>query len=171
MARTFALPEARSFALGGQVRLSPAAPDPVIDRALGLPDAEHGGVTATSGRRLPGGAANRAMTAIDGDPDTWYSPGFLDQHGEYLDFTSADRSPSTALPSPCSTTADHSVPRGSGVEVDGRLRARSRRPARHRRPVHPERRATPSTSGSPRRSRARRIAPGIDDGPDARCAT
>lgn len=46
-------------------------------------------MTATSSRRLPGGLANRAMAAIDGDPDTWWSPGFLAQQGEFVDYASA----------------------------------------------------------------------------------
>ncbi|MCB1040411.1 MAG: DUF3367 domain-containing protein, partial [Acidimicrobiales bacterium] len=119
MARTFELPDARSFRLVGQVRLSPSAADEVIDRALGLPDADHGGVTATSKRRLPGGLSNRAMNAIDGDPDTWYSPGFLDQHGEYVDYqvdhaVTFDQFDLTVL-----NDGRHSVPRILRLEIDG----------------------------------------------------
>jgi arabinofuranan 3-O-arabinosyltransferase len=119
MDRTFSLPDARSFQLVGQVRLSPSAPDPVIDAALGLPGAEDGGVTASSKRRLPGGSSNRAMNAIDGDPTTWYSPGFLDQHGEYLDIESAEPVSFDSLDLTVLNDGRHSVPRILRLEVDG----------------------------------------------------
>ncbi len=127
MARSFQLPSARTFALTGQVRLStrPVA-ESVIDQTLGLPDADHGGVTATSNRRLPGGLAVRAMAAIDGDPNTWWSPGFLGQQGSWVDYH-------TATPVTVSTMAirvlndgRHSVPQQLRVEVgtgDGATRS------------------------------------------------
>ncbi|QXC62111.1 DUF3367 domain-containing protein [Aquihabitans sp. G128] len=118
MARTFALPAARSFGLRGQVRLSNgAAADNVIDQALGLPSAEDGGVTATSSRHIPGGLANRAMQAIDGDPDTWWSPGFLGQQREWVDYVTAE--PVTVRDLDLSVLADgrHSVPRQLVVTV------------------------------------------------------
>lgn len=119
MARTFALPAGRDFALSGQVRLSNrTAADNVIDQALGLPDAEHGGVTATSSRRLPGGLTNRAMAAIDGDPDTWWSPGFLDQHGEYVDYRTATPVTVSDLHLTLLNDGRHSVPRALEVTVD-----------------------------------------------------
>ena len=97
-------------------------------------------------RRLPGGLANRAMTAIDGDPDTWYSPGFLDQQGEYLDYTvRRARSPSTDWTSPCSTTAATRCPARLRLEVDGEAGpARSSCPTSTTRPSRTP--ATPSTS-------------------------
>jgi arabinofuranan 3-O-arabinosyltransferase len=120
MARMFALPEARSFTVLGDVRLSHLASDEVIDEALGLPGAEEGGVTATSRRRLPGGLANRAMSAIDGDPTTWYSPGFLGQEGEYVDYQLAE--PITFEQLDLTVVADgrHSVPQRLRLEIDGR---------------------------------------------------
>ncbi len=121
MARTFSLPAARAFTLHGEVRLSSAAlEDSTLDAALGIPLADAGGVTATSNRRLPGGTTNRASAAIDGDMGTWYSPGFLDQHGEWLDFQAArpfafDHFDLTVL-----NDGRHSVPRRIRLEVDGR---------------------------------------------------
>ncbi|HEY4377623.1 MAG TPA: alpha-(1-_3)-arabinofuranosyltransferase family protein, partial [Acidimicrobiales bacterium] len=84
--RQFTLPTARSFRLAGTIRLSNGATDDVIDRLLGMPDAAHGGITATSKRRIPGGFTSRASDAIDGNPNTWYSPGFLDQRNEFMDY-------------------------------------------------------------------------------------
>jgi len=121
LARTFRLPSPRSFALSGQVRLSGAAADDVLDRALGRPGATSGGITSTSKRRIPGGLDNRASDAIDGDPDTWYSPGFLPQQGEHLDYRLA--SPITFDHMALTVLADgrHSVPQRIRLEVDGKV--------------------------------------------------
>ena len=119
MARTFALPEARDFRLLGEVRLANAASDDTVDAALGLPSAAEGGVTATSKRRLPGGLSNRAMNAIDGDLDTWYSPGFLDQHDEYVDYEVAEPITFDHLDLTVLNDGRHSVPRILRLEIDG----------------------------------------------------
>ena len=119
--RTFELPTERSFTLLGEVRLSPAAvSDPVLDRALGLPAATDGGLTATSQRRLPGGLTNRAMSAFDGDPDTWYSPGFLDQHGEYIRVETPEPVTFDSFGLTVLNDGRHSVPRRIRVSVDDR---------------------------------------------------
>lgn len=127
MARTFDLPADRSFALLGQARLSTrAVEDPVIDRALGIPDHTRGGVTATSSRRLPGSSTNRSMAAIDGDPDTWFSPGFLDQRTDFVDYQVPDDRPVTVdrLAFTVLNDGRHSVPRQIDVIVDGELAER-----------------------------------------------
>jgi arabinofuranan 3-O-arabinosyltransferase len=121
MARTFSLPDARQFQVVGQVRLANAASDDTVDAALGIPNADEGGVTATSKRRLPGGLSNRALNAIDGDPDTWYSPGFLDQHGEYLDYEVADPITFDSMNLTVLNDGRHSVPRILRLEVDGKV--------------------------------------------------
>ena len=120
MARTFSLPDARDFQLVGQVRLANAAADPVVDEALGLPDTEHGGVTATSNRRMPGGLSNRAMNAIDGDPSTWYSPGFLAQQTEYVNYEVAEPITFDSMDLTVLNDGRHSVPRKLRLEVDGK---------------------------------------------------
>ncbi|MCA9118437.1 MAG: hypothetical protein KDA79_25405, partial [Planctomycetaceae bacterium] len=119
MARTFDLPDGRDATLVGEVRLSPAAPDQVVDAALGLPSSADGGITATSKRRLPGGLSNRASNAIDGDTTTWYSPGFLDQRGEYLDYELAEPITVDHLDLTVLNDGRHSVPRRLRLEVDG----------------------------------------------------
>jgi arabinofuranan 3-O-arabinosyltransferase len=120
MARTFDLPTPRAFAVSGTVRLSPEAVDDIIlDRALGIPGADDGGVTATSRRRLPGGVDHRASAAIDGDLDTWYSPGFLGQDGEWLDFVSAERLRFDRFGLTVLNDGRHSVPRRIRLELDG----------------------------------------------------
>ncbi len=118
MARTFDLPTDRAFALRAQVRLSHGAlGDHVTDAALGIPAAEAGGLTARSSRRLPGGLANRAMAAVDDDPETWWSPGFLDQGGEYVDYVSADPVTVDRFAFTVLNDGRHSVPRALQVSV------------------------------------------------------
>jgi arabinofuranan 3-O-arabinosyltransferase len=57
------------------------------------------------------------MAAIDGDPGTWWGPGFLDQGGEYVDYVSAE--PVTVDRFALTVLADgrHSVPRALLVSV------------------------------------------------------
>lgn len=74
MRRQFVLPTARTFRVDGTARLSAFAKDAAIDRTYHLPDAEAGGVTATSESRL-GPVVTRASSAIDGDLSTaWVTP-------------------------------------------------------------------------------------------------
>ncbi|MBA3281784.1 MAG: hypothetical protein H0U29_06095, partial [Acidimicrobiia bacterium] len=96
---------------------SSALDDKVVDAALGLPDASEGGVTATSSRRIPGGLANRAIAAIDGDPDTWWSPGFLGQRREYVDYVTAEPITVDRLALTVLNDGRHSVPRVLQVAV------------------------------------------------------
>ena len=72
--RQFTLPTARSFTISGTVELGALAGDNEVDKALGLPDATAGGITAISLARL-GDPITRASSAIDGDPATaWTTP-------------------------------------------------------------------------------------------------
>jgi arabinofuranan 3-O-arabinosyltransferase len=74
MRRGFTLPTDRTFSISGTAVLSKIASDDVIDRTLGLPDAAHGGVTATSTGHLDDARA-RASNAVDGDETTaWNTP-------------------------------------------------------------------------------------------------
>lgn len=118
LVRLVELPTARTFGLTGQVRLSDdAVGDQVLDRVLGVPDHEDGGVTATSSRHLPGGPGNRAHAAIDGDPDTWWSPGFLDQGGDWLRFRTAEPIEVAELDLVVLRDGRHSVPRRLEIAV------------------------------------------------------
>jgi arabinofuranan 3-O-arabinosyltransferase len=120
MARVFELPTARSFALSGEARLSADAPDPVLDELLGVSGPDEGGVSAEGSRGLSGDLHARASSAIDGDPTTVWSPGFLNQRGEYLDYEldapiSFDRLDLTLL-----NDGRHSLPTEITVIADGR---------------------------------------------------
>jgi hypothetical protein len=75
MSRTFWLPTARSFSLGGTARVSALIPDNVIDSILGGPTV-FGGAVIGSNERLPGDLNARAVFAFDGNPKTFWSPGF-----------------------------------------------------------------------------------------------
>jgi len=75
MRREFWLPTARSFALSGTARISALIPDNVIDSLLGGRGV-FGGAVIGSNERLPGDLNARAVYAFDGNPKTFWSPGF-----------------------------------------------------------------------------------------------
>ena len=75
MSRTFWLPTTRTFSLSGTARVSALIPDNVIDSILGGPKVL-GGVVIGSNERVPGDLNARAVFAFDGDPKTFWSPGF-----------------------------------------------------------------------------------------------
>ncbi len=122
LARTFDVPTARDFELGGTARLSTAVSDDVIDELLGQPGVTEGGVTARSSERLPGSVAARSSSAIDGDDTTAWSTGFGAPAGQWLELE---------LPGPVtfdeldlSVVADgrHSIPTRLHIEGDGQSR-------------------------------------------------
>jgi hypothetical protein len=90
--RVLSLPAPRSFGFAASVRLSALAPDDRLDEILGTA----GSVRATSSGRLPGDVRARASAAIDGDPATAWSPGFLEQRGHWIEVTA-----------PRATSVDH----------------------------------------------------------------
>ena len=75
LSRTFWLPTSRSFSLGGTARVSALIPDNVIDSILAGPTV-FGGAVIGSNERLPGDLDARAVFAFDGNPKTFWSPGF-----------------------------------------------------------------------------------------------
>ena len=102
--RAFDLPTGRTFTVDGDARLSARAPDTVLDTLLGRPDAEAGGVTATSTARLDGDLSALASSAIDDDPTTAWQTPFAFVQGNVTTYTSASRSRSTTSTSSCSRT-------------------------------------------------------------------
>ena len=92
MTRELAVPTARDFTIGAEVRLSSWAKDPQIDRLLGY----RGPLRATASARLPGDPADRASAAFDHDPATaWVTP-FDKVVGQHV-----------SLAMPRATTVDH----------------------------------------------------------------
>jgi hypothetical protein len=75
MSRTLWLPTTRTFSLSGTARVSALIPDNVIDSILGGPKV-FGGAVIGSNERLPGDLNARAVFAFDGNPKTFWSPGF-----------------------------------------------------------------------------------------------
>ncbi len=110
LVRAFTLPTARSFALGGTIRVDPAAPDDVIDRLLGVPPVEQGGIRAVSSEYLDGDPQARASSAFDGNPATAWSTKFANPVGQWMQVTTAQ--PITFDHLDLSIVADgrHSVP-------------------------------------------------------------
>jgi arabinofuranan 3-O-arabinosyltransferase len=108
MNRQFTLPTARSFTFSGTAGLSADAHDDALDRALGLPDAAHGGVTATSDDKY-GDVRARASAALDGNPATaWTTP--LDSTRHELTVTVPDPITFGSLDLQSVADGQHSLP-------------------------------------------------------------
>jgi arabinofuranan 3-O-arabinosyltransferase len=111
MHRLLDVPGERSFQLDGEARISAGAPDPLVDRLLGLPGAPAGGITARSSAHLEGDLAARASSAIDGDPTTaWITP-FNDSIGQYVDYELAGTETVDHLDLQIVADGRHSLPR------------------------------------------------------------
>jgi arabinofuranan 3-O-arabinosyltransferase len=122
LVRSFLVPAAREFGVLGTARISATAPDDVVDRALGLPDAGQGGVTATSSSRLPTSFASRASSAIDGDHATAWTPDVGDPTGSWIEVATA--APVTFDRLDLAVVADgrHSVPTRVTISAGGETR-------------------------------------------------
>ncbi len=118
LARMWTLPTARAFSMTGTARLAPRAPAAVIDRAIGMADADDGGVTVTENRHLTGGAAQRATSAIDGDPDTWWTTGFQSSVGDRAGYRTADPVRFDHLDLQVVADRLHSIPTRLRIETD-----------------------------------------------------
>ena len=84
LSREFTLPTTRSFTLTGTATVSTLIPDATIDTLVGRPGATGSGVVAYSVGRLPGDLHDTASAALDGNPQTMWSPGFGPQVGEWI---------------------------------------------------------------------------------------
>jgi arabinofuranan 3-O-arabinosyltransferase len=144
MRRLVTVPTTRSFLVSGQARVSgvvdvekPVAgiENNAVDRLLGLPDADHGGVTATADVHLAGSPRQRASAAIDGDPSTFWSASYLDQTGHHLDFRSAAPVTFDHLDMVLVNDGRHSVPTQLRLTVDGVDRGVLDIPATERQPT------------------------------------
>ena len=74
--RVFSVPTQRTFTLSGDATVSPLIPDDQIDKLLGRTSTSGVQVVAFSSGRLPGSLRNTASTTLDGDPATYWQPGF-----------------------------------------------------------------------------------------------
>ncbi len=119
MNRLIELPTARSFSITGSAALSDYVPDSTIDQLVGIPDAAHGGITATSSGHLQGSMEMRASAALDGNPATFWSGVFNQATGAWLQYGFA--SPTTVSHLDLQLVADgrHSVPTQLTITPDG----------------------------------------------------
>ena len=85
MRRLLEVPGEREFELSGGARISAQAPDPLVDRILGIPSAARGGLTASSSEHLAGSLASRASSALDDDPTTAWTTPFNDLRGQFVE--------------------------------------------------------------------------------------
>jgi arabinofuranan 3-O-arabinosyltransferase len=119
MNRLLQLPTARGFGLLGGARLSDYVPDATIDRLVGIPGADGGGITVTSSAHLPGALHQRGSAALDGDPTTFWSGPFQAATGQWLHVDLG--APTTLDHLDLQLVADgrHSVPTEITIEPDG----------------------------------------------------
>jgi hypothetical protein len=119
LARTFTLAAPRTFTLTGEVRLSPDATDALLNGAVGNVGADGGGVTAGSSDRLPGLRTAYALSAIDGDPSTFWSPGYGPQVGRFVEYTTPSATRLSHLDLTVIADGRHSVPTELQIAADG----------------------------------------------------
>ncbi len=122
LARSFAVPAGRGFAVTGEARIDDTASDATIDSVLGFPDAQQGGVTATSSAHLPGDIQARASSAIDGDPTTAWQTTFSAPVGQWVQYTTPNPVTFDHLNLQLVTDGRHSVPTRIRVEAGGEER-------------------------------------------------
>ncbi|HEY7106940.1 MAG TPA: alpha-(1-_3)-arabinofuranosyltransferase family protein [Acidimicrobiia bacterium] len=117
LVRQYRVPNDRSFSWGGTARLATAAPDDVLDRALGIPDSTQGGITVRASQHLPGDIAARGSAAFDGDATTAWNTAFGAPVGQWVEVTTP--APMTVDSLDLRVVADgrHSVP--TQIRIDG----------------------------------------------------
>ncbi len=122
LSREFDLPTARSFAVTGTVRLTSDVASQVLDSVLGVPDAAHGGVTATTSEFLAGCIRCRASAAIDGDPRTAWNTPVAGVVGQWTDYRVAQPLTFGALDLQIVADHRHSLPTRLEIQAGGETR-------------------------------------------------
>jgi len=112
MARVFTLPEARSFRLSGQARVSADQPDDAVDRALG------GTAVVRTSSRIGGDLTSRGVHAVDRDPRTAWTTAFGEQRGQWLHADLGAARSFAALDLRVRADGHHSVPTRLRVTTD-----------------------------------------------------
>lgn len=122
LARQFALPTPRTFALTGQARVSVQASDQLVATSVGGAAPGTSVVAASSSSRLAGDVAAGAWAAVDGNTATAWQSAFAPttQAGQWLQYSLA--SPITFDTMDLGVIADgrHSVPTALVVTAGGR---------------------------------------------------
>ncbi len=120
MTRLFDVPADREFSLVGSARISAAIPDEQIDDLLGFPLFANDPVrVAYSSGRLPGSLRSRARSAVDGNLDTRWTPGFLQNIGSTITAELAESTSFDALDLQLVADGRHSVPTKITVSAGG----------------------------------------------------
>ncbi|MBA3302808.1 MAG: discoidin domain-containing protein, partial [Acidimicrobiia bacterium] len=121
LVRLIDLPAARRFRVRGEARLAREATEATVDELLGIRPAREGCVDARSSRHIAGDRRARASAAIDGDPTTKWSPGFLGQADEWLSYRSARPVSFDKMDLQVVADGRHSVPTRLRIEADGKI--------------------------------------------------
>jgi arabinofuranan 3-O-arabinosyltransferase len=119
LARVVDVPTERRFGLAADARLAAGVPDEQIDALLGIPDADGGGITASTGSRLPGAIQHRASAAVDGDPATFWMPAYEAGDARWLELTLPEEVTIDALDVTMLSDGRHSVPEDATIVADG----------------------------------------------------
>ena len=115
--RRFRVPNERSFAWGGTARLATAAPDDVLDRVLGIPDATEGGITVRASQHLPGDIAARGSSAFDENVNTAWTTAYGEPVGQWVEVTTPEPVSVGSLDLQVIADGRHSVP--TQIRIDG----------------------------------------------------
>lgn len=115
LVRRWSQPVARTFELTGSAKVSPRAPDFVLDALFGT-----GGPAVSPTTRLPGAIRHRGVAALDGDPTTWWSPRFGDVAEPAIRVETPEPVTISRLHVQAVDDGRRSVPTTVRVEVDGR---------------------------------------------------
>jgi hypothetical protein len=120
--RRFRVPDDRAFAWGGTARLATAAPDDVLDRVLGIPDATQGGITVRAAQHLPGDVAARGSSAFDDDVETAWVTAFGEPVGQWVEVTTPEPVHVGSLDLRVLADGRHSVPTQVRIDAGGQSR-------------------------------------------------
>jgi hypothetical protein len=120
--RRFRVPNDRSFAWGGTARLATAAPDDVLDRVLGIPDATQGGITVRASQHLPGDVAARGSSAFDENVTTAWTTAFGEPVGQWVEVTTPEPVNVGSLDFQVIADGRHSVPTQIRIDAGGQSR-------------------------------------------------
>lgn len=122
LTRAFEVPTTRDFSLAGEARLDAYATDTMLDVDLGFATAAQGGIDVLGSSRLPGAIDQRASQAFDADPATFWSTGFHDPTGKFVDVTTTTPVTFDALSLQVVADGRHSVPTRLEIRAGGEVR-------------------------------------------------
>jgi hypothetical protein len=117
LARTFELPDGRSFSLTGDARLFRRQPSAVLDEVLGRP--HDGSVTWARASSLLTGSTATASAVFDGDPATAWTTVRSQPERQWVEVNLPEAQTVDHLPLTIVADGYHSVPTEIALSVDG----------------------------------------------------